>query len=166
MQKLILKAIVIIVLFFTFSEVNAQMSAGGGVVYGTEINNIGISAIGRYQFTEDWSAAPSFTYFLKKDGVSWSSLDLDANYKLTEIENVGLLYGIGGFNVTFYKVKIDADLGEYGDFSTSASGSEAGVNLGLGLNVAAGENLIIAPEVKYTLNVGYVRFGVNILFGL
>lgn len=102
---------------FSFSEAKAEMSLGAGIVYGTNINNIGIGVNGKYVINETWSAAPSFTYFLKKNMVNWSSLDLDANYNFTEIENLGKLYAIGGLNMTFFKIKYDMDLGGFGDFS-------------------------------------------------
>ncbi len=170
-MKNLFKVLVVLTLIFSVSGVKAQMSAGPGLVFGTDINNIGFSANGKYEFNEKWSAAPSFTYFLKKDYVNWSALDLDANYQITEIENVGGLYAIGGLNLTFWKVKYDYDydLGEYGDFSGSinGNGSDAGVNLGLGLNVPAGEKMAIAPEIRYTLGgANYLRIGVKVMFSL
>ena len=166
-MKNLLKSFIVAFLFFVVTEASAQMSAGVGVVFGTDINNIGFSANGKYEFNEKWSATPSFTYFLKKDYVNWSALDLDANYQLTEIDKLGGLYAIGGLNVTFFKVKYDLDFGEFGDYSGSASGSDAGVNLGLGLNVPAGEKTAIAPEIKYTLGgANYLRLGVKVMFSL
>lgn len=166
-MKNLLKTLFAVLFFFSVYEASAQMSAGGGIVYGTNINNIGISVNGKYEINEKWSAAPAFTYFFKKDFVNWSALDLDGNYKLTEIENIGGLYAIGGLNLTFYKIKIDADLGEFGDYSSSVTGSNAGVNLGLGLNVPVGDNFIIAPEIKYSISNGsYLRAGVKFMFGI
>ena len=166
-MKNVFKTLIAIVLFFTVAEASAQMSAGAGIVYGTNISNVGFSVNGKYEINEQWSAAPSFTYFLKKDYVNWSALDLDANYQLTELENIGGLYAIGGLNLTFYKIKYNFDFGEYGSSSGSATGSDAGVNLGLGLNVPAGDNLAIAPEIRYTLGgANYLRIGVKVLFGL
>lgn len=166
-MKNLFKTLIAIVLFFTVAETSAQMSAGAGIVYGTDINNVGFSVNGKYEINEDWSAAPSFTYFLKKDYVNWSALDLDANYQLTELENIGGLYAIGGLNLTFYKIKYDFDFGEFGSSNGSATGSDAGINLGLGLNVPAGDNMAIAPEIRYTLGgANYLRIGVKVLFGL
>lgn len=166
-MKKILTAVICLLVVLSFSEAKAQMSAGAGIVYGTNINNVGFSVNGKYEFSEKWSAAPAFTYFLKKNYVNWSALDLDANYQLTKLENIGGLYAIGGLNMTFYKIKYDFDFGEYGSSSGSATGSDAGVNLGLGLTVPAGEKLSIAPEIKYTLGgANYLRIGVKVLFGL
>jgi len=162
MMKNLLKAVFILVVLFSFSEANAQYSAGIGVHYGTDISNIGFSINGKYVINDDWSAAPSFTLFLKKDYVTWSALDLDANYKITEIEKVGGLYGLAGLNMTFYKVKYD--LGDWGG-EYSDTGSEIGLNLGLGLDIPINEKLIVAPEVRYTVGgANYLRIGAKVMY--
>jgi hypothetical protein len=179
-MKTVLKTFFVAVLFFVVAESQAQISVGGGLWYGTDINNLGISVNGKYDINEQWAAAPSFTYFLEKDYLKWSVLDLDVNYAITELENVGSLYGIGGLAITFWKVDfgndyhIDTDMEEYGDydfgyddFASDASSSDIGINLGVGLKIAASENLAIAPEIKYTIsNGGYLRVGAKIFFGL
>ena len=65
-MKKLLTVVICLVVVFSFSETKAQISAGAGIVYGTNINSIGINANGKYEFNEKWSAAPAFTYFLKK----------------------------------------------------------------------------------------------------
>ncbi|WP_346854456.1 outer membrane beta-barrel protein [uncultured Draconibacterium sp.] len=167
-MKTLLKSLLAFVLFFVVAQSQAQISVGGGLWYGSDISSIGISVNGKYAFNEKWSAAPAFTYFLEKDYVKWSALDFDANYAITDIENVGSLYGIGGLSVTFWKVDFGDTfgMGDYG-IDLDASGSDVGVNLGLGLNVMASEKLAIAPEIKYTISDGgYLRIGAKILFGL
>lgn len=166
-MKNLLKTLAAAILFLVVTEASAQISVGGGIVYGTDINNIGISVNGKYEFNEKWSAAPAFTYFLKKDYVNWSALDLDANYQITELENIGGLYAIGGLNMTFYKIKYDFGFGGYGSSSGSVTGSNTGLNLGLGLNVPVSEKFMIAPEIKYSISSGsYLRAGVKIMFGI
>jgi xanthine/uracil permease len=166
-MKNLFKTLIVAILFFTVCTASAQISVGPGIVYGTNINTIGFSVNGKYVFNEKWSAVPSFTYFLKKNEINWSALDLNANYNFTELENIGSLYAIGGLNMTFFKLKYDLDLGEFGDFSDSVTGSDVGINLGLGLNIASTEKLAIAPEVSYTLGgANYLRLGVKIMFGL
>jgi hypothetical protein len=166
-MKKFLPAAMVLAFFFSSFQAQSQISAGPGIVYGTDINNLGFSINGSYDFSGKWSAAPSFTYFLKKNYVNWSSLDLDANYLFSEIENLGGFYAIGGLNITFWKIKYD--VGEFGGFSglVDANGSDAGVNLGIGLKFPAGEKFNVSPELKYTLgSASYLRFGVKIMFGL
>ncbi len=142
-MKNLLKVFIVlaIVSTFSFTEAKAQISAGGGLHYGTNINNIGISINGKYAFTEEWSAAPAFTYFIPKDGFTWMVLDLDANYKFMEFDGVGGLYGIGGLGMTFAHYKIDADLGIYGDYSASGTSTAVGLNLGAGLEIPLNEKM-------------------------
>ncbi len=162
-MKNVFRSVLFLFCFFAITQANAQISVGAGLVYGTEIDNIGISVNGKYAFNEQWSAAPSFTYFLEKDMMNWSSLDLDANYQLMPIESLGSLYALGGLNITFWK--FDYDLGEWGEWD--ASDSEAGINLGLGLDIPAGDKLSIAPEVRYTFGgADYLRLGVKLMFAL
>ena len=159
-MKTLFKTIITAFLFFVVTEASAQISAGGGIYYGTEINNIGFSANGRYEFNEDWSVAPAFTFFLKIDGISWSVFDFDANYIITDIRKVGGLYAMGGLNVIFEKVKWEND-----EYSNSASESYIGLNLGIGLNVPVSREITIAPEIKYTVsNCSYFRIGAKLMF--
>ncbi|MDA3866766.1 MAG: outer membrane beta-barrel protein [Salinivirgaceae bacterium] len=178
-MKSLFKACIAIFLFCTITEANAQMSVGAGMVYGTEINNIGFSLNGKYEFNELWAVAPSFTYFLKKDYMTFSSLDFNANYQITDIDNLGGLYGIGGLGLTFWGFDFGGDdfggdaYGEEYDYvnpfveSLNVNTTDFGVNLGLGLNIATSEKMAISPEIMYTFGgVNYLRFGVKVMFGL
>ncbi|SMO80358.1 hypothetical protein SAMN06265379_10836 [Saccharicrinis carchari] len=187
-MKSLFKTFIAIVLFCTITEASAQISVGPGIVYGTDINNIGLSVNGKYELNSQWAAAPSFTYFFKKDYVTWSSLDLNANYQITEIDNLGGLYGVGGIGFTFWGFDGEGfgedlggsewggDYGEYDDYvgpqmsmagSLDTNTTEIGVNLGLGVNIATSEKMAIAPEIMYTFGgVNYLRIGVKVMFGL
>ena len=161
-MKNLFKTILVIIIAFSITEVKAQKSVGAGVAYATNINSIGFNLNGNYVINEKWSAAPSFTYFLKKDYVTWMALDLDANYLFSEMENLGSLYAIGGLNMTFFDINYEFDFGDYHD--GGFSGSDFGVNLGIGLIVPAGEKLAIAPEIRYTLGgANYARVGVKVM---
>ncbi len=155
-MKNLLKAIVVVLVLFSFSEAKAQISVGAGAVFGTEINNLGISVHGKYQFTDEWSAAPSFTYFLKKDNLSWSSLDLDANYQISDAG----LYLIGGLNMTFFSIDTE---GTFFD-GVDLNGTDTGFNVGAGMNFEIGDGLTFAPEARYTLGGGnFLRIGLKIM---
>lgn len=166
-MKSLFKATIAIVLFFTVTNASAQISAGGGLVYGTDINNIGFSLNGNYEFNEKWSAAPSFTYFLKKDYLTWSSLDLNANYQITDVENIGALYGIGGLALTFWGFDAGGlGLEEYSGLLDTNT-MEFGISIGAGLNISTSEKMAIAPEIMYTIGgVNYLRLGVKLMIKL
>jgi len=161
MKKLYFIAIVALALFTT-SNINAQYKVGGGLVYGSDINNIGISVNAGYNFTENWVGEADFTYFFKNNMVKFSALDFDANYIL----DMGL-YPIAGINLTFVGIDIpEMDLGEYGSFGgTSASSTEFGINIGVGYNVSISDVLVLSPEMRYTLGgANYFRAGVKLMY--
>jgi opacity protein-like surface antigen len=171
MKNLLKVVICLAVVIFSFSSAKAQIRVGGGLWYGTDINNIGISLNGEYELNEKWAVAPAFTYFLKKDYVTWSTLGLNANYNITEIENVGSLYGIGGLGFTFWGFDAkDTGLGEWAEYvgeSLDTNTIEFGVNIGAGLDIGISDKVIVAPELMYTFGgVNYLRIGAKIMFGL
>ena len=158
------------VVLFSFPEVKSQISVGGGLWYGSDINNIGISINGKYEINDEWTAAPAFTYFLKKDYITWSTLDLNVNYNIIEVENVGSLYGIGGFGLTFwgwdYETGDDEWAAYYGE-AFDTKWTDFGVNLGAGLDISINEKMSIAPEIMYTFGgVNFLRIGAKFMFGL
>lgn len=170
-MKTLFRTLFVALLFFVVTESQAQISVGGGLWYGTDINNVGFSINGKYQITEKIAAAPAFTYFLKKDYVTWSTLDLNGTYNITEFENVGSLYGIGGFGLTFWGWDAkETGLGEWADYygeSLDTSTTEFGLNVGAGLNIGINDKLSVAPEAMYTFGgVNYMRIGAKIMFGL
>ncbi|MCF8373873.1 MAG: outer membrane beta-barrel protein [Bacteroidales bacterium] len=164
-MKNLFKLFAVTILVFTFSKTDAQISVGAGLVYGTDISNIGFTLNGKYEFNEKWSAAPSFTIFLKKDYVNWSALDLDANYQIMEIENIGGLYAIGGINMTFFKIKYDDIYSGLPGLDNSVTGSEMGINLGVGIDIPVTEKITVAPELKYTIGgFNYLHIGAKALY--
>ena len=161
MKKLFV-AIIAILLVGTFQESKAQFSVGAGLGYATDISSLGISANVGYEINDEWAASGSYTHFLEKDHIKWSAIDFNANYSLSEIENLGFLYGIGGVNITTIKIDyLDGILG------SSASSSDFGLNLGAGLRVDLSEKMILAPEMTYTISSGgYLRIGAKLMFNL
>lgn len=170
-MKTLFKTLFVFLLFFVVTESHAQISVGGGLWYGTDINNVGFSINGKYQINEKIAATPAFTYFLKKDYLTLSTLDLNGTYNITEFENVGSLYGIGGLGLTFLGVDFDNSvLGEWAEAfggSSNSNTTEFGVNVGAGFNIGINEKLSVSPEAMYTFGgVSYLRIGAKIMFAL
>ncbi len=150
------------------NETKAQFSVGPGATFATDISGLGLSANGVYQIDDTWAVSGAFTYFLEKDNVKWTAIDINANYNLTEVSGVGILYGIGGINITSVKIDLPSiNLGEFGSVGGSASASNFGVNLGAGVNIELSEKMVLAPELTYTVSSGgYLRIGAKLLFSL
>ena len=196
-MKSMIKLAVVAIIALTFNvSTTAQESkimAGGGLSYASEINNIGLFAKGIYLINDSWEGSGAFTYFFKKDYVTWSALDFNGHYVFSSNETTSF-YALGGLNVTFYKIKIDGvtyDLGgdwgtqgsddgywgetsEYDPYedlkstmssSIESSGSEIGFNIGIGGRYALTESLYLNGEAKYTLGgADYFNVGVGLLY--
>jgi len=178
MKSMIKLALVAIVAFTLSTATSAQESkilAGGGLSYASEINNIGLFAKGIYLINDSWEGAGTFTYFFKKDYTTWTALDFNGHYVFSSNETTSF-YALGGLNMTFYKVKIDAvtydmesvwgagytgdEMSEFDPYSEmqstfnssiESSGSEIGFNIGIGGRYALTESLYLNGEAKYTL---------------
>lgn len=155
-----------ILLLGSIQETKAQLTVGAGIGYATDISSLGISANIGYEINETWAASGSYTHFLEKDYVKWSAIDFNANYNISEMENLGQFYAIGGINITTVKVDIPGvDLDGFSLGGGSVSDSNFGINIGAGLKVDLSEKMILAPEMTYTISNGsYLKIGAKVMF--
>ena len=143
------------------------MRAGGGLVYGTEIENLGIQGRFDYAITDQILLAPDLIYFFPKSEGSvdfkWFDINLNGNY-LFDIGNPDVVpYALAGINIAILSVDLD-DFG-FGDFG--ADGTEIGLNLGGGCDFVVG-SVIVYGELRYAISSadqlvigGGVKFPLN-----
>lgn len=165
-NKLILVFATVLTVCFslTTQAQDSKIMAGAGLTYATDISTMGISAKGVYLVNDTWEIAPSFTYYLKKNNVNWSTLDFDAHYVFSA-DDKNTFYAIGGLNVTFWKFKMDGALDDYFGGSFDASGSDVGVNIGVGSRFAISDKMYFNADLKYTIgNANYLSAGVGVLY--
>src|SRR6478736_6900208 len=145
MKKLILLSVVVLC---SISFVKAQqITLGGGLAYGTDIEKAGITLNGQYFFSEKFAAAPSLIfYFPEKNtysgpGYSYKAkssfweFNADVNYYFYG-NDVVKFFGEGGLNISTAKSKV-----ENGNQTQKVSNTEAGINLGVGADFKAGEKI-------------------------
>jgi len=143
------------------SPVKAQFSIGPGVVYATELENVGISGVLNYDFANRIGLMGGFTYFLEKDNVNWWAIDLDATYNFYSVQERGSVYALAGVN--FLVVKADYDPLDPDDIFDD---NITGFNIGVGWKIGDGV-IKLVPEVRYTIGeVDYLRVGVKLMFGM
>ncbi|KAB7530212.1 outer membrane beta-barrel protein [Flagellimonas olearia] len=122
---------------------------GGKLIYGTEIESIGIGGTAEIPIMEKLVIAPDFGYYFpkKEGGVKMNMFEINGNvnYYFVADESLGF-YGLGGLNYTHVKVDFDNDF-----INGSGSSGEVGLNLGAGANFPIGENFLPFAEVKYVL---------------
>lgn len=173
MKKNVLLTLALVAMFsFTVTKVNAQdykFSLGGGLGYATGIKSVGFFGKGLYQFTPQWEAAASFTYFLPREesGIDFqfSALDVDVHYVFYNDEYKLAGYLLSGIDFLFGKSNYNI-LGT--DYSDSASA--LGFNIGAGLRYQLTERLALNPELKYVISTeedsSYLSISVGLLFNL
>lgn len=147
------KLIIVFCLFagiFPFSNLKAQQF-GAGLVYGSEISNLGLGVNAVFPLGNDKLAiSPSFFYYFPKTSfnvkTTWWELNGNVNYTFSET-GIAQIFAIGGLNITGVTVKFEG--GIFGN--TKASDTELGLNIGIGSNFDIGSSILPFVEAKYVL---------------
>jgi outer membrane immunogenic protein len=158
MKKIMLAAVAAFVLI-SVQNSHAQIGLGAGLAYGTEIESIGLQLGGTYLINENFRAAADIIYFFPKtegDGdfeveTKWFEFNANVHYIFFEDDSMNA-YGLAGLNYLRWSVETPTvSVPGFGSFGGSASGSEIGLNLGIGGMI----NLDFAwlyGEAKYTIS--------------
>lgn len=151
--------IVLAVIFSAPNTALAQMYFGGGLVYGAEIENVGIQANGHLVVNEEnkLRIGADATFFLPEKataaGIEVKSklftINVNGHYMLVDSETL-ILYAIGGLNLGFVSVDVDGPADEIFLFGSGASDTELGLNIGGGLEYEVPFGRVYA-EVKYVV---------------
>ncbi|MEX0823187.1 MAG: outer membrane beta-barrel protein, partial [Balneolaceae bacterium] len=139
MKKLSIIILTGLIGFLFIGEAKAQLTkAGIGLMYGSEIEQLGLRGDLSYQVNEEFSIVGDLGIYLPDETdlgngneltVTWWEANANAHYHFYEDEAEELsAYGLGGLNITSVRVKADGpNVG-----SETESESEIGLNLGAG----------------------------------
>ncbi len=151
----------IILLIVTVSTVKAQFSIGPGVIYGTKIKQLGLTANVAYDMTKKWGLMADYTYYFPKNSLNWWSLDFDARHNICSMNDKNSIYALAGLNLLYYKVPNSSD------YLGSPNVNYTGLNIGAGWKIALKEKINLIPEARFTFgNLDYLRLGVKLMFTL
>lgn len=79
MKRKILTITAVFIFAFALNSM-AQTRVGGGLAYGTEIENVGINGNAQFFVKENIAIAPGFVFFFPKDfgivDINWFDIDL------------------------------------------------------------------------------------------
>ena len=150
MKKITLLAIISIAL--TFNSF-AQISAGGGLSYGTEQKTMGFNLRGQYSITESIDVVGGLTFYLpnkEKQTILFATFeskttmwafDVDGHYNFDIIDKLKV-YTLAGLNIAGVSVEVNG---------TKASDTEVGLNIGAGATYEINDQLAGFFETKYTI---------------
>ncbi len=120
-----------------------QMGVGGNLLYGTEINMVGLGAKFQYGITNDIRAEASFNYYFRHNGFHMWDLNANAHY-LFNIVPKFRAYPLAGLTVVS---KNYAQTIAHHDESVT----HFGLNLGGGCEYDILPNLALNGEFKYSI---------------
>ncbi len=139
------------------SEASAQLWFGGGLVYGAEINNIGVQANGHLVVNEEnkLRIGADITYFLREKN-SFAGIDVKTNvftinvngHYMLVTSDIMILYALGGLNLAFVSQEVDGVASEF--VNEFGDDTEIGLNIGGGLEYTVPFGRIYG-ELKYSV---------------
>ncbi|MEX0929155.1 MAG: outer membrane beta-barrel protein [Balneolales bacterium] len=135
------------------------LKAGGGLVYGTEIENAGLQLNGYYRLpaNEQIFVGGDLTYFFPDSesfpGGSSSqrllAININGQYHFYQENEIGA-YGMGGLN--YAMLRFSSEFDDIGDeFDVSETESEIGLNIGAGVEYELDFGLIYG-EIKFVIS--------------
>ncbi len=133
--------LITVVFFAPTAKAQSPFLLGGGLVYGTDIEAIGIQVNGVYPLNEEQgiNLAGDLTLFFPDDalGIDVSLFTINANghYIFTTTETM-MAYALAGLNIGFFS--FDTGLGDDFFGGGSVSDTEIGLNAGAGAQFDVG----------------------------
>ncbi|MDH6343946.1 opacity protein-like surface antigen [Parabacteroides sp. PFB2-12] len=120
-----------------------QSSVGANVGYTFDSEQVSLGIDYRYSITDEVRIAPSITHFVKNNHLSTWNFDVNAHY-LVQLSDVFGFYPLAGLSLSLWNAK---DITLFG--KKDANFNRFGMNVGLGAEVYATQNITVGLEVKY-----------------
>ena len=139
MKKLLAIAIVALMGVATASAQKGEMAVGANLLYGTEINSVGLGAKFQYGIIDHLRGEASFNYYFQNKGFRMWDLNANAHYifDITERFHAYPLAGLTVVNKSY--AKVDDSITHFG------------LNLGGGCEFDVNENWRVNAEFKYSI---------------
>lgn len=153
MRKLIATIVLSVLCIGLANAQKGVMGVGGNVLYGSEINSVGIGAKFQYGITNEVRAEASFSYFFKHKGFHMWDLSANAHYlfNVTPRFRAYPLAGLTVVNRSEYTKVIKETPESPETTETREAVTRFGLNLGGGCEFDVTNNVSLNAEVKYTV---------------
>ncbi len=148
-----------------FGFANAQVhqgetAVGVNLVYGSEIENLGVGARFQYGVLDQLRAEVGFNYFFEKNHMSWWDVNINAHYLLGLWNDKLFIYPLAGINYTMVDFK--------GELNNLGEENHVGLNLGAGVEYELDEHFGVNFEYRHTIirkvDQGVFGLGINYKF--
>lgn len=135
-----------------------ETAAGVNLVYGSEIESLGLGARFQYGILDQLRAEVGFNGFFEHNHTSWWDVNINAHYLLGLWNEQLYFYPLAGLNYTMTKVKIDG----------SDEENHIGMNVGAGVEYELNEHFGVNLEYRHTIirkvDQGVIGLGINYKF--
>ena len=137
-----------------------ETAVGANLVYGSEIESLGLGARFQYGIWDQLRAEVGLNYFFEHNHVSWCDVNLNAHYLLGLWNEQLYIYPLAGVNYTMTKVKLPGE--------NSDEENHIGLNLGAGIEYELTEHWGVNLEYRHTIirkvDQGVIGLGINYKF--
>ena len=135
-----------------------ETAAGVNLIYGSEIESLGLGARFQYGILDQLRAEVGFNGFFEHNHTSWWDVNVNAHYLLGLWNEQLYFYPLVGLNYTMTKVKIDH----------SDEENHIGMNVGAGVEYELNEHFGVNLEYRHTIvrkvDQGVIGLGINSKF--
>ena len=146
---------------FMYAQVQqGQTAVGANLVYGSEIESMGVGARFQYGVTDQLRTEVGLNYFFEHNHLSWWDVNINAHWLVALRNDQLYIYPLAGLNYTMVDFKGDMnDLGEE---------NHIGLNLGAGIEYEITDHWGVNLEYRHTIirkvDQGVIGLGVNYTF--
>ena len=137
-----------------------ETAVGLNLVYGSEIENLGVGARFQYGVLDQLRTEVGFNYFFEKNHMSWWDVNINAHYLLGLWNDKLFIYPLAGINYTMVDFK--------GDLNDMGEENHVGLNLGAGVEYELDEHFGVNFEYRHTIirtvDQGVFGLGINYKF--
>ena len=137
-----------------------ETAAGVNLVYGSEIENLGIGARFQYGVLDQLRTEVGFNYFFEKNHMSWWDVNINAHYLVGLWNEQLYIYPLAGLNYTMVDFK--------GEFNEKGEENHIGLNLGAGIEYEINDHFGVNFEYRHTIirkvDQGVFGLGINYKF--
>lgn len=137
-----------------------ETAVGANLVYGSEIESMGLGARFQYGVIDQLRAEVSFNGFFQHNHLSWWDVNLNAHYLVALKNDKFYIYPLAGINYTMVDYK--------GDLNDKGEENHVGLNVGAGLEYEITDHWGVNMEYRHTIirkvDQGVIGLGVNYKF--
>lgn len=153
-------ALVIGVGFINAQVHQGETAVGANLVYGSEIESMGVGARFQYGVLDQLRTEVGFNYFFEHNHLSWWDVNVNAHWLVGLWNEQVYIYPLAGLNYTMTKISIPGE--------GSDEENHVGLNLGAGLEYEINDHFGANLEFRHTIirkvDQAVIGLGVNYKF--